>query len=88
MNIIEPMAFNLGPYLIRQLVRPDNPAWAQYAVFLGPVRIGACFSMPDIGACKWLEAQQREQTFYAYSSEELSANRRGKAFRHYPKRCR
>jgi len=64
-------ALNLGPYTVRCLVRPDNPAWPQYAVFLGEVKIGACFSIPDLGACQWLEAQQREQTLYAYSAAPL-----------------
>lgn len=71
MNIIESKTFQLGPYTVRQRPRIDSPGWAQYLVFLGGVLIGKSFSMPNEGDCQWLERQQRDQTFYAYSSAKL-----------------
>lgn len=72
MNIVETHVFEIGPYRVRQQPRFDSPAWACYLVFLGDVLIGKSFSMPSQSDCEWLERQQRDQTFYAYSSAKLS----------------
>lgn len=71
MNIVETKTFQLGAYTVRQRPRIDSPGWAQYLVFLGGVLIGKSFSMPALSDCEWLERQQREQTFYAFSSAKL-----------------
>lgn len=89
MNIVETRTFQLGPYTVQQRPRFDSPGWGQYIVFLGNAIIGKCFSCPCETDCRWLELQQREQTGYAYSAQplkELTGVRRGKAWRHYPKR--
>lgn len=70
MNMIEPLNFKLGPYTIRHRQEPGHQC-PLYCVFLDCVLIGKCISVPDLDACKWLERQQREQTFYAYSSAPL-----------------
>lgn len=64
--------FLLGKYAVRLGLRRDNPAFPVYLVFLGHVLIGKSFSRVDEGACQWLERQQRDQTFYAYSTEKLT----------------
>lgn len=71
MIIAESRTFQLGPYTVRQQPRRDSPAWACYLVFLGDVLIGKSFSMPNRSDCEWIERQQRDQTFYAYSSAKL-----------------
>lgn len=89
MNIVETRTFQLGPYTVQQRPRFDSPGWAQYIVFLGDAIIGKCFSCPCESDCAWLECQQRQQTSYAYSTtplKELTGVRRGKEWRHYPKR--
>lgn len=80
MNIVETFTFEVGKYRVIQRPRFDSPGWGQYCVYLGDVLIGKSFSMPDVDACAWLERQQRDQTFYAYSSTklpELSVNKNG-----------
>lgn len=86
MNIVETFTFTVGKYRVIQRPRFDSPGWGQYCVYLGEVLIGKCFSVPDVGACEWLEREQRAQTGYAYSNEklpELTGVRRGKAWRNY-----
>ena len=61
---------NIGPYIVRLLQQPGHGC-ALYCVYLGSVKIGQCISMPSESDCKYLERQQREQTFYAYSSAPL-----------------
>lgn len=70
-NIVEPFTFKIGRYTVQQRPRFDSPGWAQYVVYLGDLVIGKSFSMPDEGCCDWLYAQQRDQTFYAYSSAPI-----------------
>lgn len=70
MNMVEPLNFKLGPYTIRHRQEPGQQC-PLYCVFLDCVLIGKCISVPDLDACKWLERQQREQTFYAYSTTSL-----------------
>ncbi len=65
-------SFRLGKYLVRIGLRQDNPAFPTYLVYLGHILIGKSFSMVDQSACEWLERQQRDQTFYAYSTEKLT----------------
>lgn len=72
MNAFAPHEIQVGPYVVRVRLRRDNPAFPVYMIFLGHVMIGKSFSMVDEGACRWLETQQREQTFYAYSNERLT----------------
>ncbi len=65
-------SFRLGKYTVRLGMRRDNPAFPVFEVFIGHVMIGKSFSRVDEGACRWLERQQRDQTGYAYSTENLS----------------
>lgn len=72
-------SLQIGPYAVQLRQEPGHQC-PLYCVFLGHVLIGKCISMPDLDACRWLELQQREQTFYAYSSAklpELSKNENG-----------
>lgn len=62
--------FQLGPYTVQR--RPWLAPGAEYVVLLRGVVIGKSVSMPDLGCCKWLHQQQRDQTFYAYSTERLT----------------
>ncbi len=64
--------FQLGKYTIRLGLRADNPAFPVFKVFIGNILIGKSFSRVDEDACRWLELQEREQTFYAYSTEKLT----------------
>lgn len=48
----------LGPYTIREGLRPDNPAFPCYLVFRGAKLIGRQFSMPSLTDCEWLEANR------------------------------
>lgn len=54
MIIAETRTFPVGPFTVHQRPRLDNPAWAQYLVFLGKKLVGASFSLPDLGCCEWL----------------------------------
>lgn len=81
MNIVEIFTFVVGKYTVIQRPRLDSPGWGQYCVYVEGILIGKSFSMPNEDACQWLERQQREQTFYAYSSAklpELSRNENGR----------
>lgn len=56
----------LGPYVVREGLRPDNPAFPVYLIFKGDELIGKSFSMPDEGCCRWIEQQaEYERTVYA-----------------------
>jgi hypothetical protein len=80
-RVAETRTYQLGRYTVRQQPHWDNPAFAQYLVFLDDVLIGKCFSSPGISDCDWLEHQQRNQTMYAYSIapvNDLSEHRRGR----------
>lgn len=72
MTVFEPHEIQVGHYIVKVRLRTDNPAFPVYMIFLGHVMIGKSFSMVDEGACRWLEQQQRDQTFYAYSTERLT----------------
>lgn len=61
----------IGPYIVQLRQEPGHQC-PLYRVFLKHVLIGKCISVPDLDACRWLELQQREQTFYAYSSTPLA----------------
>lgn len=66
MNIAESRTFQLGPYIVRQRPRFDNPAFAVYKVFRSDTFIGDSFSIPDLGCCEWLE---RTRGVYATPEE-------------------
>ncbi len=78
--------FQLGKYTVRLGLRRDNPAFPTYLVFIGHILIGKSFSRVDEDACRWLERQQREQTFYAYSTEKLTDKPYGYTAVHHRKR--
>lgn len=80
MQIVEVRSWEIGKFTVRQRPRFDNPSWGQYLVFIGEKLIGKSFSMPDLGACEWLERQEAGRTIYAYNSAPLpdtSMYRRG-----------
>lgn len=78
-------SFELGPYTVRIAVRPDNPLWPQYLVFLAGVLIGRHFSRPDRGCCDWLAAQRAAgRTVYANPSAKPKTH----PMRNYPQRIR
>ena len=80
-RVAETRTYPLGKFTVRQQPIFNNPAWAEFLVFLGDHLIGKCFSSPSVSDCHWLERQQREQTIFAYTTDplpELSTNRRGK----------
>ena len=54
-QIAESKRWQCGKYTIQQRPRPDNPAFPTYLVFVGDKFIGSEFSLPDEGACRWLE---------------------------------
>ena len=64
-------AFRLGPFTVQLRAEPGHQC-PLYHVFLGSVKIGKSISVPDLGCCEWLYLQQRDQTFYAYSTERLT----------------
>lgn len=88
MNIIECRTFEIGRFTVRQRPRFDSPGWGQYLVFYGTVLIGKSFSIPDEGCCEWLFLQQRDQTFYAYSTERLTDKPYGYTAVHHHRRIR
>lgn len=71
MVICEQKTWDIGPFTIRQAVRPDNPAWPVYLVSRGDKLVGKSFSMPDLSACQWLERQTKDETIYATDSAKL-----------------
>lgn len=59
----------VGRFTVRIGLRPDNPAFPVYRVFLGARLIGKQFSIPSESDCRWLEMQRREErTAYATRS--------------------
>lgn len=79
--IIAESRWEIGPFVVRQAVRPDNPAWPAYLVFRGEKLVGKSFSMPDLDACQWLERQARDEVRYAESSAKLPDKGRVHALR-------
>lgn len=82
-QVAETKSFRVGKYVVRQQPIFLNPSWPEFLVFLNGTLIGKCISMPDVGACEWLENEQRAQSIFAYSEEqlpELSVGRRGRPF--------
>jgi hypothetical protein len=55
MIIAEVRSFQVGRYTVWQKPRLDNPAFAQYLVYLGKKLLGASFSVPDVECCRWVE---------------------------------
>lgn len=69
MIIAPTCSFSVGTYTVWQRPRMDNPAFAQYLVFLGEKLIGKTFSVPDVDACRWL--QQHPDGHYAKDSKPM-----------------
>lgn len=88
MNIIECRTFAIGRFTVQQRPRFDSPGWGQYLVFIGKVLIGKSFSVPNLDCCEWLYLQQRDQTFYAYSTERLTDKPYGYTAVHHHRRVR
>lgn len=68
MIIAPTRSFTLGKFTVHQRPRPDNPAFAQYSVYIGERFVGNSFSIPDLGCCEWLENSdgvyaKEEQTY-------------------------
>jgi hypothetical protein len=63
-------SLQIGPYTVQLRQGPGHQC-PLYCVYLDSVLIGKCISVPDLDVCRWIERQQREQTFYAYSSAKL-----------------
>ena len=51
----ESRTWRIGPYTVKQAVRPDNPAFPQYLILRDGQLIGKSFSVPDLGCCQSLE---------------------------------
>lgn len=77
-------SFQLGRFTVHLALRPDNPAFPAYRIFIGAKFIGKQFSRPCITDCEWLE---RENGVYATESQvlESSASQTASA---YERRCR
>ena len=60
-----------GPYIVRESLRPDNPAFPVFLIYRGDKLIGKSFSVPDLGCCQWLEQQERDRIRYAKESAQL-----------------
>ena len=72
----------LGRFTVVTRLRFDNPAFAQYLVFIGDKLIGKSFSMPDEGTCRWLECQEiAGRTVYAEKSAPLQRHTMGDPIR-------
>ena len=77
MNIAETSTFAVGKFTVRQSVRPDNPFFPCYSVFLCAVFIGKQFSYPSASDCEWLQRnggvyvapKDRYVFAYGYSSK-------------------
>lgn len=75
------MTLTLDKFTVRAGLRPDNPAFPVYLVFIGERLIGKSFSLPDLECCRWLERQITDRLVYAASSatlKEYSNRRRGR----------
>lgn len=60
-----------GRFTVRIGLRPDNPAFPVYLVFVKGKLIGKSFSVPDRSACEWLERQNAlDRVTYAESSAQ------------------
>lgn len=75
--IAEERSWHLGPYFVRQTVRPDNPYWPCYIVFRGQKLVGKQFSRPNEADCQWLEkwggeryAEQAAYTYLGWTAEK------------------
>lgn len=54
--IAETLIYQVGAFTVRQQPRFDNPAFAQFLIFLGDVLIGKQFSIPCESDCLWLNS--------------------------------
>lgn len=71
MIIAETRSFTIGRYTVWQRPRFDNPAFAQYLIYLRDKLLGKSFSLPDIGCCEWVERHGSENPQYADDSQPL-----------------
>ena len=55
MILPESRTWALGRYTVRQAVRLDNPAFAQFIIMRGVEVVGYSFSMPDLSQCASIE---------------------------------
>ena len=51
MILPESRTWTLGKYTVRQAVRLDNPAFAQFIIMRGVEVVGYSFSKPDLSQC-------------------------------------
>ena len=51
MTLPEVRSWALGRYTVRQAVRLDNPAFAQFIIMRGVEVVGYSFSKPDLSQC-------------------------------------
>ena len=51
MILPESRTWTLGKYTVRQAVRIDNAAWAQFIIMRGVEVVGYSFSKPDLAQC-------------------------------------
>lgn len=61
--------YQLGRFTIRVGLRPDNPAFPRFLVFLGDDLVGKQFSRPCVTDCEWLLRSQRSESQYAEPSK-------------------
>lgn len=60
--ICKTKVYPLGRFVIRQQPHFDNPAFAQFLVFLGTTLIGKQFSAPSISDCERIERERAQAT--------------------------
>ena len=77
-------SFTLGKFTIQVSLRPDNPAFPAYRIFIGAKFIGKNFSRPCLTDCEWLE---RENGVYATDSRLLESSASQSSSAH-DRRCR
>lgn len=71
MIIAEVRSFTISRYTVWQKPRMDNPAFAQYLIYIGDRLLGKSFSLPDLGCCQWVEHHGSESPQYAESSAPI-----------------
>lgn len=74
--IAEQKVFRIGRYTVRQQIRPDNPYWPQYVIFLGDDLVGKQFSMPNESDCDWLRRTNGVYALVSAPTTKFSVSRR------------
>lgn len=68
----------LGKFTVRVGLRPDNPAFPLYLVYIGDRLIGKQFSMPAESDCEWLQRQANvDRPVYAPCSKRRTLSTGG-----------